>query len=196
MGQTPQQDKTNSSGLKFSQMILLFSGIVTFFAIFFGGMISLISKVSFFAAAGYIAGAFTVLFITGGVFAWFWDKLSGHHQDTIQKIAIGFLILSVLILAPSGMFGGSKWSGEGTVNLFPESASSKNYRLPADISVKTEWWWQRSYNITAVEWPNEGRSYFTDCIISNENSYCEDDEGRNWKIEVEEAPESTSSDNY
>lgn len=171
------------------------------FSLVFGTIISLTSKYSFLEA--YIFVFVAMLLILIPTFIWifviepfWWDKMSGKSQETIRNWGIGLLLLTVFILAPSGMVGGSNWSGEGTVNLFPDSADSKNYRLTADIEVNTKWWWQKDYVINSVEWPNGGNSSFSDCVISSSNTSCSDDEGRDWIIEVEEAPESASySDN-
>lgn len=123
-----------------------------------------------------------------------WSKLPDKTQEKIRNWGIGLLLLTIFILAPLGMFGGDKWSGQGVVNLFPEGAASKNYRLDAEMEVTTKWWWNKEYKISSVEWPDSGTSDLTDCTISKSSNACTDDEGRNWRIEIVEAPDRPSSD--
>ncbi len=168
------------------------------FSAIFGGLIAVTSSATLFGATSFIFIALIMIFIP--TFIWmdliqplWWDKLSDKTQENVRNWSIGLLLLSMLVLGPTGMFGGSTWSGKGEINLFPEGAASKNYRLPAEMTVNTKWWWQKEYKITSVDWPDSGTSHLVDCTISKSNDSCTDDEGRNWTIEIVETPDSSTN---
>jgi hypothetical protein len=164
------------------------------FSVFFGGIIALTSKFTFIGATSFIFLALMAIEIP--TFIWFgvieplwWDKLSDKTRENTRNWGCGLFLLSLFVLYPAGMFGGDKWSGKGQINLFPEGATSKNYRLTADIAVETKFWWHKEYIINSVEWPDTGKSYLSDCVLTDSNNTCVDNEGRSWRIEIVEAPE-------
>lgn len=87
------------------------------------------------------------------------------------------------------------WQGEGEINIFPENASSKNYRLAAFISAKTN----RSfpfketvkYQIDNFTWPNaeEETNFDNDCIVTNKQSTKCIYKGKTYTVEIEAPPE-------
>ena len=182
-----------------AKVLLLCIAIFGAFAAFFAGLIALTSSASFLVVFGWIMAVVVAIMIPTLLWGYvieplWWAKLSDKTQEKTRNWGIGLFLLCILILYPLGMFGGDTWSGEGQVNLFPEGASSKNYRLTAEIEVTTKLWWNRDYKIDSVEWPNSGTSDLTDCTISKSNNSCSDEEGRNWRIEVVEAPDHPSRD--
>jgi hypothetical protein len=154
----------------------------------FGIPFALILKLNFFIFVIVTFAALLFLFTSYSIAEYVWSKLPLGFQDNAEKWGIGLFLLAVFVLAPSGMIGGGGWNGEGRVNLFPEGAVSKNYRVTADITVKEKWWWKKEYVIESVDWPNEGYSRLLDCTIGGGNDTCTDDEGRAWRIEIEVVP--------
>lgn len=87
------------------------------------------------------------------------------------------------------------WDGDGEINLFPEAAETKNYRLDAQISVTKEatgpFSFQEVYKITSYRWPeaNESTEFKDECIVkSGSSSTCTANDGRKYKVEVNKAP--------
>lgn len=93
----------------------------------------------------------------------------------------------------------SSWQGEGEINIFPENATSKNYRLPAVINAKTS----RSfpfketvkYQIENFTWTNaeEETSFDNDCIVVGKQSTKCIYKGKTYIVEIETPPEQPSA---
>lgn len=107
---------------------------------------------------------------------------------------VGAISLCAVVYWLVWLSGSYSWQGEGEINIFPENAQSKNYRLPADISAKKI----RSflfnekieYTIESFTWPDaEDRTYFDhNCmVIDKQSTECEY-EGKVYKVEIETAP--------
>jgi hypothetical protein len=78
------------------------------------------------------------------------------------------------------------------VNLFPENADSKNYRLVGDITVYDGNCYDTgdstecdpgTVSLNSVNWPNGGSSYFDDCALEKDKVLCTDNEDRGWYVE-------------
>lgn len=165
-------------------------GALGLFSLVFSGVISAATEAEFITVLAYLLLFYIVIAIP----LYIWNKVPESLQDKLQNYGIWALLFAFFILFPSGFFGGQSWSGSGQVNLFPDSAESKNYRLEADIEVKTKLGWKKEYKVNSVTWPNGGNSYFNDCISTGEDTTCSDDEGRNWTVEVVESPSAPSSE--
>lgn len=184
----------------FAKVVLLCAVLFGVLAAIFAGIITFTSHASFFVVFGW-AMAFVVVLMIPTLF-WgyvlepkWWDKLSHQSQEKIRNWAVGLGMLVFIILIPAGMLGGDSWSGNGQVNLFPEGAVSKNYRLDADIEVKNGFLWRKTYTVNSVEWPDSGTSSFSDCTIGGSNYTCTDSEGRSWRIEVVQPPDAPDNSN-
>ena len=166
----------------------------------FGGIIAATSKYSFLGVTSFIYIALMAICIPmfiwmGAIEPLWWDKLSNDAQEKIRNWGAGLFVVFFIFLIPAGILGGNDWSGEGQVNLFPDGAVSKNYRLASEMEVKNGFLWRKTYVIDSVQWPDGGSSSFSDCTIGNSNQTCTDDEGRNWRIEVVERPEAPDTSN-
>lgn len=106
------------------------------------------------------------------------------------------IIFVIFIWYRSGQ-DGYQWDGQGSVNLFPANAGSKNYRVDADMKVTrkvkgllTVYY---EYKIKNVTWPNGGTVFFDgSCTINGENNNKFDDctlDGREYRVEVDTVPE-------
>lgn len=167
------------------------------FSALFGGLITLTSNYTFLGASMFIFAVLMVIMVPtviwlGVIEPLVWDKLSDRSQETVRNWGIGLFLLALFVLAPLGMFGGDSWSGDGEVNLFPEGATSKNYRLDAKIDVTSKWWRKKDYKIDSVVWPESGTTYFSDCIINDSNTTCTDNEGHTWRVEIATVPDKPS----
>lgn len=87
------------------------------------------------------------------------------------------------------------WEGDdGVVNIFPVAAESKNYRLKAyvkvDVTPEGFNGQKKIYDVDYVFWPNDGKTYFEECIVvpTHKENKCLDDEYREWKVEVQKEP--------
>ena len=97
-----------------------------------------------------------------------------------------------------------KWNGTGEVSLFPDSESTKNYRLSADMDIeeKRHGWFHSEYiyTVKTTTWPNGGYSTFTNCIIHEDrNQSCDTDDGKQYTVEVirwPDMPEDENSPNW
>lgn len=192
---------TDNKKQPFSKVLLSIGGLLVLITLFFTGMTVLASDVSFTKAFIVISIILAVLFAIalfwGYVIDGMWfSKLPDKTQEKIRNWSIGLFLLAFFVGIPTGMIGGDSWSGEGVVNIFPEGATSKNYRVSAEMEVKTKWLWQKEYNIDSILWDNGGNSDLEDCTITKSNNKCSDEEGRIWRIEIVETPEKASSSDY
>lgn len=171
------------------------------FAAIFSLFISLNSNLRYLTIFGWIITVFTILvLLPSSIWLYvleprWWSKLRSKTRRKITNWSIGLLVITVLILIPSGVAGGSSWSGDGVVNLFPEGSTSKNYQLTAKMRVTTKWWWREEYTISSATWPHSGMSYFTGCTVDKTNGTCIDNDGKSWHVEVVQAPDQPYRDN-
>jgi hypothetical protein len=112
-------------------------------------------------------------------------------KDHIPAYALIFGVVGFFaFLSPYG----NSWDGTGTINAFPVGAASKNYRLPAEITVdKTGHGWffrKTTYTINSAEWPNGGTMELDFCETVKPNSTtCTDQDDQEYTIEVYDEPE-------
>ena len=119
-------------------------------------------------------------------------------DESLHKVyVIGGIALAIFIifLWPHTY----NWDGDGEINLYPDSESVKNYRLPATIEVTHKqygWFSDRTtYQITNAGWPNEGSLKFDSCSVKKDStSSCTDTSGESWTVEVNSAPEQPEED--
>lgn len=196
-----KEQKSENKKPPISKVLLSMVGLFVFCTLIFTGMTVLVSDVSFAKAFIVIGIGFAVLL----AIALFWgyviddmwfSKLPTKTQEKIRNWSIGLLLLAFFVGVPMGMIGGDSWSGEGVVNIFPEGATSKNYRVAAEMEVETKWLWQKEYKIESVLWDGGGNTDFENCTIDKSNKKCSDEEGRVWRIEIVETPEKASSEDY
>jgi hypothetical protein len=96
----------------------------------------------------------------------------------------------------------STWDGDGTINVFPDKTSVKNYRLDATMTVtkhKKGWLGKATYAYSDIQgqWPNGGTYDIQNCVIwKGQQSTCTDQDGRNYDVEVEVSPDQPEPDNY
>jgi hypothetical protein len=181
-----------------SLLPLAIGGFVILSAIF-SGVIALTSSASFLTVFMWCTAFWVVIMIPTLFWGYvieprWWDKLSHEKQEKVRNWGGGLLVVAIFLVW-FGISGGSSWGGQGQVNLFPEGATSKNYRLDADIEVKTRFLWRKTYTINSVDWPDSGTSYFNGCTIGGSNYTCTDDEGRTWRIEVVQPPDAPDDSN-
>jgi hypothetical protein len=91
------------------------------------------------------------------------------------------------------------WDGDGSINAFPSGAESKNYRLDATMSVtehKNGWLKSHDeYSDIQGEWPDGGTFDISDCTIKQgQQSYCTDQDGKGYQVEVQTAPDPPETD--
>lgn len=108
---------------------------------------------------------------------------------------VGVILFFIVVFWLIWLSGSSSWQDEGEINIFPENAESKNYRLPASISAELT----RSfpfnekieYTIESFTWPDaEEETYFdNNCIvIDRETTECEY-KSKVYRVEIETPPE-------
>jgi hypothetical protein len=95
----------------------------------------------------------------------------------------------------------ANWDGEGTINVFPDQHSVKNYRLDATMDVKKHWngWFnlneKTTYTNIVGSWPNEGKLEIEDCVVNDKDtSRCSDQDNVVYGIEVMSAPDAPEVD--
>lgn len=169
-----------------SVMVLIFDGIIALTVSVKLAMVFIISFVIF---------VLLMLLWSHVLEPSWWGRMTDQSQEKNSSVERRFTLLIFVILFPAGILGGDSWGGEGQVNLFPEDATSKNYRLVADIEVKTHFLWRKTYKINSVEWPYSGTSYFSACTIGSSDDTCTDDEGRSWRIELVQPPDAPDNSN-
>lgn len=84
------------------------------------------------------------------------------------------------------------YTGTGTVNLFPEGAKSKNYRVDGNIHVHSSWYGligqkTTQYSLESVKWPDGGRSFFYTCSLDGGSGTCSTSDNK-YSIELVSAP--------
>ncbi len=117
-----------------------------------------------------------------------------HKQAIADVIVWGVAILFVVFIAIkiyASFFGEpiiGSWIEKSLpyetryqVNLFPKADSTKNYLLPANVSVE-----QNGIYVTKVTFPNGGFLRFDDCYLTplNPNDNCVDQDGESWKVDL------------
>lgn len=95
----------------------------------------------------------------------------------------------------------SSWDGDGQIDAFPNSGSVKNYRLDSTMTVERNWrGWFRSngtleYSDIVGQWPNGGTLELQGCsVIDKERTYCTDQDGKGYGVEVVSAPDEPPAD--
>lgn len=88
----------------------------------------------------------------------------------------------------------SSWDGEGTINVFPEDATAKNYRLDATMTVtRHKQGWMHKYDeYTDIRgsWPGGGDFNVEDCVVRDKaTSDCSNQDGKMYRVEVQTAPD-------
>lgn len=140
-----------------------------------------------------------------GIFAlvlWLFFKIPGvrtwfdRNEETLKKlggITVGALIVWYFFIGASV---GNSWEGEGTINVFPENADAKNYRLEADITTTIHsrkfFLTYKSYEFDSARWPNGGTLEFdSDCKVTDlePRTTCSADDGTEYFVEVQDKPE-------
>jgi hypothetical protein len=111
------------------------------------------------------------------------------------KSWVSIITFSALGIWVIWLTNSSTWQREGEINMFPENAFSKNYRLPAIISAKTS----RSfpfkettqYQINSFTWPNaeEETEFDSDCKVTDKQSTKCVYKGKTYVVEIETPPE-------
>ena len=86
------------------------------------------------------------------------------------------------------------WDGDGSINVFPSSASVKNYRLDATMTVTRHknGWIQGydEYSDIQGNWPDGGNLELSGCVVRDKNqANCTDQDGKSYGIEIETAPD-------
>lgn len=107
------------------------------------------------------------------------------------------LAIFVLFLWPHTL----TWDGDGTINVFPSTSSVKNYRLSASMTVTRK---MKGYLNLRVDnyysdilgtWPNGGYLDLSGCEIKNNSqSFCFDQEGVTYSVEVNIPPDAPEYD--
>lgn len=98
------------------------------------------------------------------------DKVHGnlkYNLMTISYFLVGLVIFQIYLGATS------ESAGPGTVNLFPEGASSKNYRVDASLNQSYNYlslFVKAPLNLTEVQWPDSGTEDVDACIVPREGS--------------------------
>lgn len=94
------------------------------------------------------------------------DKKWGNYKYnslTISYFIIGLVIVQFFLSAHS--------SGTGQVNLFPQGASSKNYRVDAVIDQPTNYlslFLRDPHNVYQIWWPDGGTVSIAKCLVPND----------------------------
>ena len=116
-------------------------------------------------------------------------------ESTWRKVGIAFLLLLIgwyfIVYIPRG----SDYDGDGSISVFPDTNSVKNYRLEATIEVKTGAKSiitnRKEYIVESAVWPDGGTLSFKGICAApglNQGTTCSAKDGRSYYIEVTEAP--------
>lgn len=118
-----------------------------------------------------------------------------RNQTRLQIIGLVVFLVLVGWYAIVGSQRGVQWDGEGTVNVFLESDTTKNYRLDAMMDVttikKSLLSNQQEYNVTSITLPNGESQYFEGDCKTNQSSnrvLCKTESGDSYYVEVEKVP--------
>jgi hypothetical protein len=124
-----------------------------------------------------------------------WRKDS-RRNEAIMVFAFVFAAFAAFIgdkfvsqERPGHFWEKAEYEREFYVNVFPEGAASKNYRLPGMVQASTEedydsaW---RVYRLEYVRWPNGGRTFFDsdESLELGKKVSLSDDTGRGWEVEL------------
>jgi hypothetical protein len=121
------------------------------------------------------------------------------NQSNLKKAAGALILLLIAWYFIIGVPRGNQWSSEGTISVFPQVDSAKNYRLDATISAtvkgKSLFSNYNEYKVDDALWPDGGHLNFRgSCIVSElkPRALCLSDDNRNYYVEVTNPPENNS----
>lgn len=122
--------------------------------------------------------------------------------ETWVKIAIGAFLFYIFVIPLISRFWGKEeigsffeaprpYNARYYVNLFPDGEKSKNYKMPADLTVDEmcendgdgNSGCYRLILLDKAYFSNGGSVSFDDCHLEEEKPSCFDDDGKYWKIE-------------
>lgn len=111
--------------------------------------------------------------------------LTGKLQMIDRKNLLIAAIVILVVLALSGFFVHTDNYGYGEVNLFTSADGSKNYRVDADITEHRRPFWQKTYTVSEITWPNNENMALYDCTMKRyERVVCRDIESTPWLVEI------------